>query len=99
MPIEPHRLVERTCDGCGAKWLLTGTQARFRPHKPFGRIAGRVESDIVKSEAYQQFSIEPGIELLDKIRSCPKCGLQNFAERPVTKKNPASEDADRGFLS
>jgi len=58
-----------------------------------------MEGDIVATESYQQFSIDPGIDMLDKIRSCPKCGLQNFSERNVTKKNPASPNADRGFLA
>ncbi|MGD0084119.1 MAG: hypothetical protein ABSD78_13100 [Acidimicrobiales bacterium] len=94
-----HRLVERTCVGCGATWLLTAAQARFRPRPPFGVLGGRMEGNIVGTESFQQFSADSGIEMLDKIRSCPECSLQNYTERAVTKKNPASPNADRGYLT
>jgi hypothetical protein len=41
-----------------------------------------------------QFTCDDEIEVLDKLKSCPKCGLQKFTERAVTKKDPASPGVD-----
>jgi hypothetical protein len=48
--------------------------------------------------AGQQFTADAGLEVLDKLRSCPKCGLQSYTERPVTKRAPASAGAYRAGL-
>lgn len=85
-----HHLVERTCKACGTNWLETGRQARFYPGRPRGRMQLKMNSFDV---AGQQFSADATLEILDKMRSCPKCGAQTYTERAVTKKHPASPGA------
>jgi hypothetical protein len=34
----------------------------------------------------------------DLLRACPKCQMQNFTDRTVSRKHPASADASRAYL-
>lgn len=33
------------------------------------------------------------LDLLDKLRRCPKCGAEHYSERSVTRRHPASPGA------
>jgi predicted nucleic-acid-binding Zn-ribbon protein len=89
-----HHLVERTCKSCGTTWLVTGKQARFYP----GRPRGARQRNVNGYDVTPQFTADAGIDMLDRLRSCPKCNLETYSERAVTKAMPASPGASRGLL-
>jgi hypothetical protein len=39
------------------------------------------------------------LAIRDLLRNCPACSSQEFADRRVTRKRPASADASRALLS
>ncbi len=93
-------LYERRCNACGATWLLTKDQAHYRPrrvsrvHAPRPDMSGLWDQTAeIIDEVY-----DGQIDLLDQLRSCPKCQLELFTQRKVTKAHPASRDASSAAL-
>lgn len=100
-----EHLVERSCKACGAAWLLTREQAHLSTRRPHltARSTGTGPGNF---ESPEQFGA--GLDLgadtdalllaRDLLATCPKCQLQDFTDRKVTEKNPASDDASRTAL-
>jgi hypothetical protein len=57
-----------------------------------------MRSNVNGYDVSPQFTADASIEMLDRLRSCPKCNLESYTQRPVTKKLPASPGASRGLL-
>jgi predicted nucleic-acid-binding Zn-ribbon protein len=82
-----HRLYQRTCKDCGYHWTVTRAQARIKVRAPSLGLRGPLTagSSMQAIEAAE----EGQIELREQFRRCPKCGVDLFSERPVTKRHPA----------
>jgi hypothetical protein len=103
-----ERLVERRCKGCGTAWLLTHEQASISAHRPHLAPRGPAfeMGPASNFQAPDQFGagMDPGgdtdalLAMRDLLRACPKCQLQNFEDRKVTKASPASPDASGAAL-
>jgi hypothetical protein len=99
--------VERTCDACGAKWLLSHRQASFskRPiarsqHESLYNTAMTGMNIDIFSQESEQLADSVGSQVAVKaaLRSCPRCQSREFTERKVTDEHPASPDASRALL-
>jgi hypothetical protein len=87
-----HRLYERKCRDCGYVWTVPRANAAVQLHPPPGMTIARsawtsYSGDGVGSVEADYNSRD---ELLEAIRRCPKCGVDNSSIRAITRRHPAS---------
>jgi predicted nucleic-acid-binding Zn-ribbon protein len=87
MKIALHRLYQRTCKDCGYHWTVTRAQARIKVTAPSLGLRGPLTAGVSRQDI--EAAEDAQIELREQFRRCPKCGVDFFSERPVTKRHPA----------
>jgi predicted nucleic-acid-binding Zn-ribbon protein len=74
--------VERTCKDCGYAWIITHDQATVT-HAGSGVSVAVATRDAFQSQ----------MDLGDGLRRCPKCSAENYSQRSLTNRHPASPGA------
>ncbi len=97
-----EHIVERTCSVCGAAWLLTRYQAKFKAdwrHGTHGVMAGDAAHPGGAAPGPGPGPLDnPEIGFRDSLHACPVCQSREFTDRKVTKDDPASPKASRNAL-
>jgi hypothetical protein len=90
-----HRLYQRTCKECGYRWTLTRAQVQLRNSAgTFSRL-NKLPTYASSSDATGALRAqeEARARLIDRYRTCARCGTDVFSERPITKRHPADPRA------
>jgi predicted nucleic-acid-binding Zn-ribbon protein len=72
--------VERTCKDCGYSWVITRAQATTTHISGAGMSVPVATRDAFRSQ----------MDYADELKRCPKCGVEHYSQRSVTRRNPAT---------